>query len=316
MRRHVPLALAACAALSLATAACGSSSNTQRPSSSASPVRSASASPAPLMGVAVRESTNHQGFTAVPNVITPGLTGLTFGNSFTNPNFSTTLITLKHGATLAQFVAQGRKVVAHATTHAQLMAVAAAVRWINSHTVAYGGNPGIPSSNTQLQAVLPAGTYYAVDVPNGTGHVALQVHGKTGIGTLPAADQTLKMVEPTAGMPSYAITSPPGDKPNTLHSGELRVTNTTNELHMAMIFRIRPGMAALEVQHALEQNKPGPVYPVGGTDVLSPHVSVNLWLHAKPGTYAVVCFVPDDKTGVVHAFMPKHPMIRVFSVIK
>ncbi len=255
-------------------------------SSGGSSTSSLSASPATMKpsSVTVTETQGQQ-LTVVPKAVAPGLANLQFANQ-AGPQSSNVLITLDNGTTMGQFIGHLQFAFGQQPkTKAQLLAVAAAMKWINDHARGYGGYPGTTQGKLSMQEVLPNNQYYVGDFGNG-GIKKLDVSGHTGTGSLPAVDQSLKMVEPSAGMSRFAITPAPGAQPNTIHNGWLRVQNTTDELHQAVVFKVKPGSTNTQVLNAFKQNVKGPMLsenPVAGVDAMSPHVAVNINLQLSRG---------------------------------
>ena len=51
--------------------------------------------------------------------------------------------------------------------------------------------------------------------------------------------------------------------------------------------------------------------PAMGTDVLTPGTSMKLTYRLHRGTYVLMCFIADDKTGMPHAFMGMHKVVHL-----
>jgi uncharacterized cupredoxin-like copper-binding protein len=84
----------------------------------------------------------------------------------------------------------------------------------------------------------------------------------------------------------------------------LKVTNQGPQIHEADIVRLTQGKTLQDLKNFLNQpnatSAPSFVEPTGGLGAIQPGTSVWLKLNLKPGNYAVLCFVPDAKTGKPH----------------
>lgn len=93
-----------------------------------------------------------------------------------------------------------------------------------------------------------------------------------------------------------------------------KVTNGDPVAH-EMAFMQVPGATTTvdEIVTALMKGDTPPGYKMmpGGTGILTPGVSMWLYVDLTPGDYAAVCFAPDGWNGPPHALMG---MIKVFSV--
>ena len=185
---------------------------------------------------------------------------------------------------------------------------AAAVTWIIPHIVALGGNPG--TQTTQIQAVLPAGTYYVGDLSawakssGKSGLASFQASGSASGAALPAASQSISMVEQAAHMPRFSI------QPTTLKQGWTLIRNDSSVPHQALMVPVKQGTTVQEVITSLNDVSTFTGIPVG-VDMISPHSSINWMLQAPPGHYAVACFVPDPTTGEPQFQMGMVPLLTV-----
>lgn len=96
----------------------------------------------------------------------------------------------------------------------------------------------------------------------------------------------------------------------------LKVHNTsTIQSHEMQILKLPNGMTREQFGACLQgQNLPicqQPITDAGGLGAQGPGMSSWIIIHLKPGTYGVVCFVPDVNTGTPHAFLG---MFDVFTV--
>ena len=97
--------------------------------------------------------------------------------------------------------------------------------------------------------------------------------------------------------------------------GTIRVANVSDTLHFVAFQRVKRGTTDRQVQQYFDSNPSGPPpwglqSPTMGTDVLTPGQSLKLTYRLHRGTYVLLCFVADDKTGMPHAFMGMHKVVR------
>jgi hypothetical protein len=232
------------------------------------------------------------------------------------------LVALRGNATLAELVKRIQQENAggpQGPTPAQLRAAAAATRWLNRHVRAYGGAGFEQPGQTWNTETLPAGRYLFLDVNKIFAHQrgylvgVLHVHGR-----LDADDTTLPRS-------SGSITMVKGDRFRVRGvldaDGNILIRNRGDSIHFVQFTPVKPGTTDAEmtaVFAAEASGKPPKVDPTDHSrpgvleDVLTPGRSVVLHTNAlKPGLYDLECFVADDMTGLPHAFMGMHKVVRV-----
>jgi hypothetical protein len=92
----------------------------------------------------------------------------------------------------------------------------------------------------------------------------------------------------------------------------LQVENRAAQPHELAVFRLDEGKRVADVvRWAASLTGPPPGRLVGGTTALSRGSSVALTLTLAPGTYALLCFLPDAKDGRSHV---QHGMTREITV--
>ncbi|MGW2858506.1 hypothetical protein [Streptomyces sp. NPDC001205] len=96
------------------------------------------------------------------------------------------------------------------------------------------------------------------------------------------------------------------------------VHNAADELHEMQLQPVAPGTTDAEIQAYFDRvaaGNPGPAPftgPALGIGAVSPGHSVLLRAHRlPPGRYALLCFIPDDKNGVPHAFLGMHKVLEL-----
>ena len=98
------------------------------------------------------------------------------------------------------------------------------------------------------------------------------------------------------------------------HNGTLTFENhSTESPHFLVIQQVKPGTTRKQVIAALQSNNgPGPfLQHEQETDVVSYGHAMNVHLQVPVGSYALMCFFPDPKTGMPHALMG---MVRIVQV--
>jgi hypothetical protein len=84
---------------------------------------------------------------------------------------------------------------------------------------------------------------------------------------------------------------------------DVRFHNRGHVDHQAQLFRLNDGVTQDEFKADLANPNPAALFadsvPAGGAAVVHPHDGQQVWDPLQGGTYAVVCFVPDEK-GVPH----------------
>jgi hypothetical protein len=96
------------------------------------------------------------------------------------------------------------------------------------------------------------------------------------------------------------------DAPDSIPAGltSFTLTDSGKEIHHASLMKLDSGKTLADLENGIKNMKPGApppgwVIPVGGPNAVAPTGSTALTMVMDPGTYAIVCFVPDEK-GVPH----------------
>jgi len=97
--------------------------------------------------------------------------------------------------------------------------------------------------------------------------------------------------------------------------GTVRVKNVSDTLHFMAMQRVKRGTTDRQIQKFFTSNGQGPApfvqSPTMGAYVLTPGQSLKLTYRLHRGTYVLMCFVADDKTGMPHAFMGMHKVVHL-----
>ncbi len=176
-----------------------------------------------------------------------------------------------------------------------------------------GPNPPAPHGESNATFQLDAGNYALiclVDVPGGVPHIA---HGMSrpmvvtpasaaAIAASPAADVTISLFD-------YNFTL---SGPVTAGTRTFEVVGAPGQMHEVVLFRLAEGRTATEMVEWVEKmDGPPPGELMGGTAPAMPGIKVWFKADMAPGSYALVCFIPDHQDGKPH-FM--HGMVKEFTV--
>jgi hypothetical protein len=185
-----------------------------------------------------------------------------------------------------------------------------ALRRVVRHTTFYGGlDSGAGHTTVSGTVVLPkAGTYYFLDDSNGgpgTGGppTKLKVTPKAGSRDAVAVSAHVTAVNAHRFRGSTNLPA----------SGTIEFTNkATNSPHFLFLQHVKAGTTRKQVIKGFQCEGPkcrGPFLEGGlGTDVVHMGKSQTLTYSLPAGDYVEVCFFPDLKTGMSHAFMG---MVRI-----
>jgi hypothetical protein len=197
---------------------------------------------------------------------------------------------------------------------------AAGITATTKDITAVGGATVDPLTPVQVTIPLTAGTYYFLDFNQlfAPGHqVTLQTMQVTGAfdGDTPAHGQ--EIVQTTAnGRPRFTA-------PSSLNTtGTFLISNQADEIHEAVFQRVNSGVTDTAVQtffNAAAQNQKPTSNPFAeqgmrGAGAISPGRTELLHFSPPAGSYSLECFVPDDKTGVPHAFLGMHQVVALSTV--
>jgi hypothetical protein len=180
-----------------------------------------------------------------------------------------------------------------------------------SLTTFYGGLDATAGQRESGSVVLPkAGTYY---VWNDGGNVPKQPVKLTVTG--PA-------VHRAAPKSTATVTGKSDDRfggAATLPAkGTITFKDTTSgsakSPHFWEIIHVKPGTTRKDVLTGLENSSGPPSFVLKGSagiDAINPGLSETVSYNLPKGSYAELCFFPDPKTGIPHAFMG---MIRIVNL--
>lgn len=186
-----------------------------------------------------------------------------------------------------------------------------ALNHLVDNTTFYGGLDATKSQSLSGTVVLPKpGTYYLASEAKKLKHVTkLTVTGKASKGSPVTSSATVKA---KSGDRFGGDTSLPA-------SGTITFKNvskgSTASPHFLVLQHVSDGTTKKEIEayFASGSNQPPSFIQTGGstTDVISPGHQMTETYDLPAGTYAELCFFPDLKTGMPHAFMG---MIKIVSL--
>jgi len=103
------------------------------------------------------------------------------------------------------------------------------------------------------------------------------------------------------------------------HKGTYSFTNRADVIHFMVIQPVKTGTTDAQIQaffdHAAANSNAQPPFartgPSGGNDVVSPGGRIKVTYNLPAGTYVLLCFIADEDTGMPHAVMGMHRVIRL-----
>lgn len=181
-----------------------------------------------------------------------------------------------------------------------------------------GPNPVDPGGTANAMIVLEPGDYALlcfVDIPEHRPHFTrgmfrdLRVVARPDTGSseatvpvLPRADITMRLIDydfEIDGELKRGLTT-------------FRVENVAAQPHEVFLFALEPGVTAQDALRWMENQEGPPRFGSrGGVAFLAPGLANNFSVNLRPGTYGLLCFIPDARDGRPHF---AHGMIREITV--
>ena len=113
---------------------------------------------------------------------------------------------------------------------------------------------------------------------------------------------------PSAAIPEvvYTATEFAFGGPEHIAAGVTGVTlvNSGKDPHEAQFARLRPGKTIKDFETALKANAHSALAIadlVGGPNTVDPGLRQRVVLNFQPGAYVILCLIPDDQDGILHA---------------
>ena len=191
---------------------------------------------------------------------------------------------------------------------------AAATRALVRDARFYGGADVVPGTPMRVTETLYAGTYFLVDVSQ-----VFALHKFTSLHVLHVFGSPVATSFPATSATVFQTSADRFVAPSVLPAtGTVLVHNSADTIHFMDLQPLKPGTTDAQLQAGFDQILKGQhptsdptLGPPVGMGVISPGKQVLLSYALKPGTYALLCFISDDKTGAPHAFMGMHKVIQL-----
>lgn len=176
-----------------------------------------------------------------------------------------------------------------------------------------GPNAVVPGQSTDATLTLEPGNYALVCfVPSPgdpTPHVmkgmisALTITPSSAPAVKLPADVNVRLSDYKFGL----------SKPLTAGHHTIQVTNDAAQDHEVLFVKLAPGVTTKKLADWVEAGMQGPppAMPLGGVSPLAKGRSSTVSLDLTPGSYGMVCFLPDAKDGKPHSM---HGMTAQFEV--
>jgi hypothetical protein len=176
-----------------------------------------------------------------------------------------------------------------------------------------GPNAAMPGGSSNATLDLQPGNYAIlclIPAADGQPHFmkgmirALTVSAPTGpVATLPAGDDTIQLVD-FGFVPAHPLTA---------GHHVLSVVNSGKQWHEMLIVKLNPGKTAVDfanwAEGGLKGTPPGSL--LGGISGMEVGDKENVDVDFAPGSYALICFMPDVKDGKPHY---EHGMTYPFTI--
>jgi hypothetical protein len=163
-----------------------------------------------------------------------------------------------------------------------------------------GPNAPVPGTASNATLALEPGNYALIcfvdlggppHFMKGMTRALRVVPSKSPKGPLPKADLTIDLVDY-----NFKLSSP-------LAAGirTIRVHNAAKQPHEVELVQLAPGVKAEQFMKWMQKPEGNPVgKAIGGIAGISPGMSQSFSAALTPGTYLLICFVPDAKDGKPH----------------
>jgi hypothetical protein len=172
----------------------------------------------------------------------------------------------------------------------------AAVNRVDDNITFLGGAPAKPGKPGWFSVKLHANRLMVVD-QNGPAAAVLRVHGKAA--PRPAVPHSSRITALSYGFDPSLKTMPA--------SGWSLVNNVSDQPHFVVMNRVKPGTTRKQVRRFFasgSQKQPSWALRANtSTAVISPYRAERFHYDLPAGRYLLMCFWPDDETGMPHAYM-------------
>jgi plastocyanin len=170
-----------------------------------------------------------------------------------------------------------------------------------------GVAPGATVSSTQ---VLAPGNYlmacFIPDPTDGVPHAAKGMIQPFTVADNPAITDLKSVKLGTASTPQAGLTEFAFNVPDTVTATDtVHINNTGTQPHEMAIYKLADGKTTDDMKAFLlstgAPTGPPPFSPAGGVSALAPGTEITVDVNLKPGSYALICFLPDTAgSGKAH----------------
>jgi len=183
---------------------------------------------------------------------------------------------------------------------------------VNRDAELFGGAQVTPKVPATFTTPISAGPVYLLDFTKFFEDQAHPVYRKVELrggrnGDLANFPKGIVITKETSGGPRFDVNGVHRAKDNIL------VHNASDEIHEMQLQPVAPGTTDAQIQAVFDRTASGPLPftgPALGLGAVSPGRTALLQEHhLPPGTYALLCFIPDDKTGIPHALEGMHKVV-------
>lgn len=172
----------------------------------------------------------------------------------------------------------------------------AAVNRVDDHITFLGGAPARPGQPGWFSVNLHANRLMVVD-QNGPAATVLRVHGKPA--SRPTVPHDSRITALSYGFDLSSATIPA--------AGWTLVSNHSDQPHFVVMNRVKPGTTRKMVRDYFnsgsQKQPPWALRASTDTGVISPYRTQTFHYDLPAGRYLIMCFWPDDETGMPHAYM-------------
>lgn len=177
-----------------------------------------------------------------------------------------------------------------------------------------GPNGALPGSSANATLILEPGLYALycrIPAPDGVAHLAkgmvigMEVKPGTGpVAPLPPGDIQMGIFDY-----GFSMSPAPGAGLHTFY-----VTNQAAQPHEVVLVKLEPGATMAPWVDWVEGgfSGPPPGMPFAGITDIDPGAAQSFTATLEPGTYGLICFVPDAGDGAPHVL---HGMSSMFTVM-
>ncbi|HEX6048758.1 MAG TPA: hypothetical protein VFZ21_05810 [Gemmatimonadaceae bacterium] len=236
---------------------------------------------------------------AAPNMVTFTADDFTFQGPDTIPA----------GLTMFHLVANGQDLhhlqlvkLEEGRTYADLQAALKAGGPPPQWAVAYGGvNPPAPGGMTMATQTMEPGNYAVVcfvEGPDKVPHIAKGMMKPLTVTPVENANMTEPSADVTMTLSDYTFAF---SKPLAAGRQMIKVENVATQPHEVALVQLEPGKTLEDLGKWVQDFKgPPPGKPLGGIPAVKPGKNAYFEVDLAPGTYGLICFVPDAKDGKPH----------------